>query len=777
MPGRLLDIWSRSLKTLTKKPIAVGIALGAVALAGMAVYLLLRSDQAVQPGEREDDRALASEGYAGAESCRPCHGEAFETWSHSAHAGAMAQATPQTVKGDFVGRTTHEFDGQTYRMFAKEGRYFIEAPNRDGLMQTYPVVYTLGARQHENYLTRFPDGRLQMLPVYYDLNQKRWFDAAEGTLEIGHALGGDEFYFLANHGRTWNKQCFDCHASQMRKNYDLRTDTYKSAVGDLSINCEACHGPGAAHVAFWRAAAEDPQLAMQPEQSLPDLSGLSSQQQVEACAQCHALKVPLRSGYVPGDDYWDYYELSLIDTDDAFWPDGSAKKLAYPYLQFGNSACFLEAGLTCTGCHATHGSSRRSELIADPRGVGLCVRCHPDIAADVNGHTHHKPTGPGGACQACHLPQQFRNQLVMTDHRIAVPVPENTARLGIPNACGQSGCHADQSAEWASENARAWYGDYQDVHVARAEAIHRGREGDAGAAGALQALLASDLPPLTHAGVIAILGALGDGRVAGDLKRALVDSHSAVRAQAAVALGRIGDPMALPELATALADSVFSVRIRAAYSLASLGYVPKNGEDGARYRRALDAFQAIVSGDGLLADDAFMHLNVGQIHEFDRAFDQAREHYGYALRFAPGLVEAQDRMQRLLEDEARYKKLVEMLTPVMEKDARARIALGLAYIHRGKARAGIALLQADARSEIVQTGLGDAHRTLGNFDRAKRHYETALALAREFPGAHRGLALIAYSQGDSTSGKKHWDRFVQGRDETSDGVKRLMEKR
>lgn len=765
------------MKTLTKKPIAVGIALGAVALAGMAVYLLLRSDQAVQPGEREDDRALASEGYAGAESCRPCHGEAFETWSHSAHAGAMAQATPQTVKGDFVGRTTHEFDGQTYRMFAKEGRYFIEAPNRDGLMQTYPVVYTLGARQHENYLTRFPDGRLQMLPVYYDLNQKRWFDAAEGTLEIGHALGGDEFYFLANHGRTWNKQCFDCHASQMRKNYDLRTDTYKSAVGDLSINCEACHGPGAAHVAFWRAAAEDPQLAMQPEQSLPDLSGLSSQQQVEACAQCHALKVPLRSGYVPGDDYWDYYELSLIDTDDAFWPDGSAKKLAYPYLQFGNSACFLEAGLTCTGCHATHGSSRRSELIADPRGVGLCVRCHPDIAADVNGHTHHKPTGPGGACQACHLPQQFRNQLVMTDHRIAVPVPENTARLGIPNACGQSGCHADQSAEWASENARAWYGDYQDVHVARAEAIHRGREGDAGAAGALQALLASDLPPLTHAGVIAILGALGDGRVAGDLKRALVDSHSAVRAQAAVALGRIGDPMALPELATALADSVFSVRIRAAYSLASLGYVPKNGEDGARYRRALDAFQAIVSGDGLLADDAFMHLNVGQIHEFDRAFDQAREHYGYALRFAPGLVEAQDRMQRLLEDEARYKKLVEMLTPVMEKDARARIALGLAYIHRGKARAGIALLQADARSEIVQTGLGDAHRTLGNFDRAKRHYETALALAREFPGAHRGLALIAYSQGDSTSGKKHWDRFVQGRDETSDGVKRLMEKR
>lgn len=759
---------------LKKKYIAVVIALGIIAFVGVMVYLLSRAERVEQTGGPEEDRALFAEGYVGAERCGPCHGEAFETWSHSAHAEAMAVATPETVKGDFVGQTTHEFDGQTYRMFVKDGRYFIEAPNRDGLMQTYPVVYTLGARQHENYLTRFPDGRLQVLPVYYDLNQKRWFDAAEGTLEIGHALRGDAFYFWANHGRTWNTRCFDCHASQMRKNYDLKTDTYRSVVGDLSINCEACHGPGAAHVAFWRAAAEDPQLAMQPDRSLPDLSSLSPQQQVEACAQCHALKIPLRSGYVPGDDYWDYYELRLIDTDDAFWPDGLAKKLAYPYLQFGSSACFLKAGLTCTGCHATHGSSRRSELIADPRGVGLCARCHPDIAADVNGHTHHKATGPGGDCQACHLPQQFRNQLVMTDHRITVPVPENTARLGIPNACGQSGCHADQSAEWASEKARAWYGDYQDVRVAHADAIHRGREGDTEAVGALQGMLASELPPLTRAGVIAILGTLGDARVVGDLTHALIDSHSAVRAQAAVALGRIGHPRALPYLVAALGDSVFSVQIRAAYSLGRMDYVPENGEDKARYTRALDAFRAIVSGDGLLADDAFMHLNVGQIHEFDRAFDQAREHYGHALRFAPGLVDAQDRMQQLLEDEARYKKLVEMLTPAVEKDMRARIALGLAYIHRGEVREGIALLQVEVRSELVQTGLGDAYRALGNFERAKQHYKSALALAREFPGAHRGLALIAYSQGDSTAGKAHWNRFVQGRAGASDGVKRLM---
>jgi len=764
-----------------KNRIHAVITLVTVALVGAAVYLFLYpGDDAPPQVEESPKRALSAEGYAGAQSCRQCHLEEFTTWSHSAHAAAMAEATVENVKGDFVRDTTHTFDGQTYRMFVRDGSFFIEAPNREGLPQTYRILYTLGARQHENYLTRFADGRLQVLPVYYDLNQKRWFDAAEGTLEIGHALKPDGYYFWTNHGRTWNKRCFDCHVSQMRKNYDLQTDTYNTAVGDLSINCEACHGPGTTHVEFWRDAAKDPQLALQPDRSLPDLSSLSPAQQVETCAQCHALKAVLRSGYTPGADYQDYYELFLVDSGDFFWPDGLAKKLAYPYLQFGSSACFLKAGLTCTGCHATHGNERTAELISDPGGVGLCARCHPEIAADVNGHTHHKPTGPGGNCNVCHLPQQFRNQLIMTDHRITVPIPENTVRLGIPNACGQSDCHADQSAEWASEKVREWYGDYQNDRVVETDAIHRGQKGDKSAVSDLRALLvAEEVPPLTRAGIALMLGKLGDVQVVGELQQALSDSHSAVRAQAAVALGRLGHPVVLADLASALTDSVFSVRIRAAYALASMDYVPANGEEKSRYKAALDEFEAIVR-EGMMADDANMHLNVGKLHEMNRAYDRALEHYRYALRFLPGLADAQDRTQRLLEEEARYKKLVQIVTPVIKKDVRAQIALGLAYVHRGKLQEGVALLQkaagAGVRSEILETGLGDAHRKMGNFDMAKRHYETALKIGSGFPGAYRGLALLAYTRGYSESGHTYWAQFMRSQNDASSEVKKLMKK-
>ena len=162
----------------------------AVVLVGAAVYLYLQEPStlpAPSTTESPSDRALDAEGYTGAESCRECHQAESETWSKSAHARAMTIASSETVRGEW--NTTHTFDGQTYRMFTRDGRYFIEAPNREGQPEAYPVVYTLGARQHENYLTRFPDGRYQVLPVYYDLHQKRWYDAAEGTL-VDLALGG-----------------------------------------------------------------------------------------------------------------------------------------------------------------------------------------------------------------------------------------------------------------------------------------------------------------------------------------------------------------------------------------------------------------------------------------------------------------------------------------------------------------------------------------------------------------------------------------------------------
>ncbi len=320
------------------------------ALSMVAMVLLVacseQKDEATD--QASDTRALASEGYSGAESCKDCHQEEYGLWSHTAHARAMTLATPEFVRGDFEADTVHTYDGQTYHMVREGDRYVMRVPGRDGKIATFPVVYTLGARQHETYLTRFEDGRIQVLPVYWDLIENRWYDAAEGTLEFGRAFTPQDRLFWANQGRTWNDRCFDCHASQMRKNFDFETNTYNTALGDLSINCETCHGPGEEHSTFWQKALSDPALSEQGEKSLVRATSLSPAKQVEICAQCHATKTTLRSGYKPGDDFLDYYEINLIDDAESFWPDGLVKKLAYPHLQFAGSQCFQKADLTCT---------------------------------------------------------------------------------------------------------------------------------------------------------------------------------------------------------------------------------------------------------------------------------------------------------------------------------------------------------------------------------------------------------------------------------------------
>jgi hypothetical protein len=64
------------------------------------------------------------------------------------------------------------------------------------------------------------------------------------------------------------------------------------------------------------------------------------------------------------------------------------------------------------------------------------------------------------------------------DHRISVPVPENTVRHGISNAC--NGCHKDRDAAWSVENINRWYGgEARRKVIRRADAFVLAREGNA----------------------------------------------------------------------------------------------------------------------------------------------------------------------------------------------------------------------------------------------------------------------------------------------------------
>ena len=64
------------------------------------------------------------------------------------------------------------------------------------------------------------------------------------------------------------------------------------------------------------------------------------------------------------------------------------------------------------------------------------------------------------------------------DHTFQAPVPENTARFGIPNAC--TTCHDDRSPEWAARQMNEWWGDAdrRGKAVTLADTMYRAGSGD-----------------------------------------------------------------------------------------------------------------------------------------------------------------------------------------------------------------------------------------------------------------------------------------------------------
>jgi len=72
-------------------------------------------------------------------------------------------------------------------------------------------------------------GRLQTLPVAYDVRKKEWFDTAlsglrhfPGQQGAGAPVGWKEWPY------TFNTSCYGCHVSQLATNYDLKSDTYRT---------------------------------------------------------------------------------------------------------------------------------------------------------------------------------------------------------------------------------------------------------------------------------------------------------------------------------------------------------------------------------------------------------------------------------------------------------------------------------------------------------------------------------------------------------------------
>jgi tetratricopeptide (TPR) repeat protein len=198
------------------------------------------------------------------------------------------------------------------------------------------------------------------------------------------------------------------------------------------------------------------------------------------------------------------------------------------------------------------------------------------------------------------------------DHSISVPVPENTTRVQIPNACNE--CHQDHDAKWAAQRMDEWWGGAsRRKQIQRAEAFTEARARDRGAIPKLLRIAAdSGEGPFARANALGYLSRFGsDPRVLPAFEAALGDPHPLPRIVAALRMPvtSASRQNAIADLTHALQDPMATVRLGAAVSLVGLGVKDVPGEAGRFFSDALALYAKRLE---LNSDDAANQFAAGR---------------------------------------------------------------------------------------------------------------------------------------------------------------------
>ena len=176
--------------------------------------------------------------YAGAQACGACHADVFAQWRDSPHGRAMAEPSETTVLGRFDGAKVPLHEGHGRALRTPDGDYAFELPHPQGRPEPHLVALPLASgRTHQLYVTQTDDGRYRPFPVYWASEAGRW-ESLQAYRPSSLDFRSPDWW---GRGSLLRYACLDCHASQasyVRTATGIRTEWV-----DLSVNCEACHGP------------------------------------------------------------------------------------------------------------------------------------------------------------------------------------------------------------------------------------------------------------------------------------------------------------------------------------------------------------------------------------------------------------------------------------------------------------------------------------------------------------------------------------------------------
>jgi len=677
---------------------------------------------------------IAQPDYIGEQQCQSCHQAESQQWQGSHHQQAMQIADDSSVLGDFSG-VSFSKEGVTTRFFKDQGRFMVNTDGANGEMQDFEISYVFGVFPLQQYMVKFPGGRIQVLDIAWDTR-----DASEGgqrwySLHPNDKISAGDVLHWTGPNLNWNYMCADCHSTNLQKNYDSKSDSYKTSWSEMNVSCEACHGPGSAHQS-WAQSAEQGKPEELENKGLTVLlderegvtwprdetSGLphrsrpnTERKEIEVCARCHSRRGQLSEDFVPGQPFMNAYHPALL-TDGLYYADGQMQDEVYVWGSFRQSKMY-QAGVSCSDCHNPHSG----ELKAPQQQV--CAQCHAPATYASPKHHFHEADSPGGNCIACHMPATTLMGVdERNDHSFRIPRPDLSASLGMPNACTQ--CHLGKTANWGADSLQKWYGRQPKGYQQFALALTAARIGERSAAARLQALAMNPgQAGIARATAFSEMGNQLDQASLIAIQQGLNDEDPLVR-QGALS-GLESAPMQYRIMALpSVWDDVLAVRIQAARMLASY---PADQLRADRKEKLDTVLAEYIQTQQFNGERPESQLNLGSLYQELGRLDEAEHAYRLALQRQPQFVPAYVNLAQLLGSLGRVEDATAVYQQGLEQvpeDSAASLyhAQGLAQVRQKQMAAALLSLQKaaelDALNQRYQYVYAVALQSAGQLDSA-----------------------------------------------------------
>ena len=405
-------------------------------LLALPVLLLCASVLGTSAGQAKSSpistqTSASNDGYIGSQACSNCHSEIYRRFLKTSMGRSMSPVTPAFLQATPSSASyVNERLNRRFEIYSEDGDLFqsesgIDVNGKESFKTAHKIDWIIGAGVNGYGAILRKGDFLFQAPLSFYTRPIKWAPSP-----------GYEFTDLG-FNRPITPGCIFCHSGRPNPVAGVNGRFESTPFNEISIGCENCHGPGAAHLrAVTTQNAPSGKNPAHLNAAIVNPALLTPYLADNICMACH--QTGDARVLKPGKSYQDFRPghllddtLSILAVPPTRTSPPSADHVEH-YYSMTLSKCYRasQGRLSCITCHNPHVEPSREEAPAYFRSK--CLTCHTNQSCKIPLTARMQQT-PANDCTNCHMPKrdiQVISHSSATNHRIVAtpdePYPDVT---------------------------------------------------------------------------------------------------------------------------------------------------------------------------------------------------------------------------------------------------------------------------------------------------------------------------------------------------------------